>query len=95
MQDTPNQVTIHAALDAPGYLVLADTWYPGWQAAVDDVPTEILRANYAFRALRLEAGEHTVEMVYRPTLVLVGGVVSLVALVLLGVGLLWAHRRVT
>jgi hypothetical protein len=33
-------------------------------------------------------------MVYRPTLVLVGGVVSLVALVLLGAGLLWAHRRV-
>jgi hypothetical protein len=94
LQDTPNRVTIHAVLDAPGYLVLADTWYPGWQATVDGVPAEILRANYAFRTLRLEAGEHMVEMVYRPTLVLVGGVVSLVALVLLGAGLLWAHRRV-
>jgi uncharacterized membrane protein YfhO len=70
-------------LDAPGYLVLADTWYPGWRATVDGAPTEVLRANHAFRAVRLEAGEHVVDMVYRPTSVLVGGAVSLAALALL------------
>lgn len=73
--------------------MLSDTWYPGWQATVDGEPADILRANYAFRAVRLDAGEHTVEMIYRPTLVLVGGAVSLVALALLVVGLLWAARR--
>ncbi|MBE9506721.1 MAG: YfhO family protein, partial [Chloroflexi bacterium] len=72
LQDTPNRVTIRAALDAPGYLMLADTWYPGWQATVDGEPVEILRANHAFRAVWLEAGEHTVEMAYRPASVLVG-----------------------
>ncbi len=66
LHDTPNGVTIRAALDAPGYLVLADTWYPGWQAKVDGKPVEILRANHAFRAVYLDAGGHTVEMVYRP-----------------------------
>jgi uncharacterized membrane protein YfhO len=73
--------------------VLADTWYPGWQATVDGVPTEILRANHAFRAVRLEAGEHTVEMAYRPPVVLVGGAVSLTALILLVAGLLLARKR--
>jgi len=93
LQDAPNRVTIHAVLDAPGYLVLADAWYPGWQATVDGAPVEILRANYAFRAVHLEAGEHTVEMVYRSLSVLVGGAVSLAALALLIVGLLLTRRR--
>jgi hypothetical protein len=93
LQDGPNRVTIRAALDAPGYLVLADTWYPGWQAAVDGEPAEILRANYAFRAVRLEAGEHTVEMVYRPTSVLVGEAISIAALAAVVVGLLLARKR--
>jgi uncharacterized membrane protein YfhO len=93
LQDGPNGVTIRAALDRPGYLVLADTWYPGWQAAADGVPIEILRANHAFRAVWLEAGEHTVQMVYRPTVVPVGGAISLTALTLLVAGLPLAYRR--
>jgi hypothetical protein len=91
--DTPNGVTIHADLDAPGYLVLADTWYPGWQATVNGEPSDILRANYAFRAVWLEAGAHTVSMVYRPISILVGGAVTLVSLALLAVGLVLAYRR--
>jgi hypothetical protein len=95
LQDGPNRVTIRAALDAPGYLVLADTWYPGWQAAVDGEPAELLQANYAFRAVWLEGGEHTVEMFYRPTSVLVGGALSLVALVVLVAGLVLTRKRET
>ena len=93
LQDAPNRVTIHAVLDTPGYLVLADTWYPGWQATVDGEPAEVLQANYAFRAVYLEAGEHTVEMAYHSTLVLVGEAVSLTTLTLLVVGLPLTRRR--
>jgi hypothetical protein len=92
LQDTTNGITIHADLDAPGYLVLADTWYPGWRVMVDEEPAEILRANYAFRAVWLESGAHTVGMVYRPASVLVGGAVTLMALALLVVGLVLAYR---
>jgi uncharacterized membrane protein YfhO len=92
LRDTPNRVTIRAILDAPGYLVVADTWYPGWQATVDGVPTEVLRANYAFRAVWLEAGEHEVEMAYRPTLVPIGGAISLATLTLLVAGLLLTRK---
>jgi len=93
LQDAPNRVTIHAVLDTPGYLVLADTWYPGWQATVDGEPAEVLQANYAFRAVYLAAGEHTVEMDYQPTSVLVGEAVSLTTLTLLVVGLPLTRRR--
>ncbi|HET91508.1 MAG TPA: glycosyltransferase, partial [Chloroflexi bacterium] len=93
LQDTPNGVTIRANLDAPGYLVLADTWYPGWQATVDGAPAKLLRANYAFRAVWLEAGTHLVRMVYRPASVFVGAGVSMVALAVVVGGLLLTRRR--
>jgi hypothetical protein len=92
LRDGPNSVTIRAVLDEPGYLVLADTWYPGWQAKVDDEPAVILRANYAFRAVRLEAGEHVVEMFYRPLSVTAGSASSLATLVMLAVGLALTRR---
>jgi hypothetical protein len=93
LQDSPNRVTIRAVLDAPGYLVLADTWSPGWRATVDGEPAEVLRANYAFRAIWLDTGEHNVEMVYRPTVALVGAAISLVVLALLVAGVLLTYMR--
>jgi hypothetical protein len=93
LQDGPNRVTIRAALDAPGYLVLADTWYPGWRVTVDRQPAEMLRANYAFRAVHLQDGEHIIEMVYRPASAVVGGAVSLAVVLLVAIGLVLAHRR--
>jgi len=94
LRDGPNRVTIRAILDAPGYLVLADTWYPGWRARVDDEAVPVLRANHAFRTVQLTAGEHVVEMVYRPRSVLVGGATSAAALGLFLSGMLiWRRDR--
>ena len=93
LRDTPNRVTIHANLDEPGYLVVADTWYPGWQAIVDGAKVGLLRANYAFRAVPLGAGDHIVEMVYRPLSVRVGAVVSLGTLVIVSVAWLVSRWR--
>jgi hypothetical protein len=54
-------VRLRAQLPAAGVLVLADTYYPGWEARVDGEKTELYRANYAMRAIALPAGEHSVE----------------------------------
>jgi uncharacterized membrane protein YfhO len=58
---------------------------------VDGRPVPIERANYAFRAVALPAGQHTVSMVYRPPAVTLGVLVS--ALSLIGVGLGIARSR--
>ena len=63
--------------------MLADTWYPGWQAVVDGERVELLCANYAFRAVSLDAGDHIVEMSYRPLSVYLGASVSLGMLVVM------------
>jgi hypothetical protein len=49
-----------------GYLVLLDSYYPGWHASVDGQEVNILRANYAFRAVPVPRGLHRVKFEYRP-----------------------------
>jgi hypothetical protein len=61
-----------------GYLVFSEPYYPGWRVYVEGKQVPILRANYAFSAVFLEAGKHKVERHYRPNSVLFGTVSSLI-----------------
>lgn len=85
-------VTIAVATDVPGYLVLTDTWFPGWRARLDGRDVPILRADHAFRAVPLPAGEHRVEFVYRPTSLWIGLVVTGIAAPAVLVLALWRRR---
>ena len=71
-----NLIRLHVDTPADGYLVLSEVWYPGWQAQVDGQPVPVLRADYAFRAVRLPAGQHDVEMRFDPISWKVGLVIS-------------------
>jgi hypothetical protein len=79
----PERVEIEMVADAPGYLVLADAWYPGWEATVDGEPTPILRADLLFRAVAVDGGEHRVVFTFRPVSLRVGAVVSLATFIVL------------
>lgn len=91
---SPNVVTIPVSLSQPGWVVLSDTYYPGWVAYVDRQPTPLLRANYAFRAVAVDAGEHTVTFSYQPRSFTVGLWLSGLALLIWLGGLgLWLKAR--
>jgi hypothetical protein len=55
-----------------GYLVLLDSYYPGWQVWVDGKESEVLQADYAFRAVKILSGMHKVEFRYRAQVFYVG-----------------------
>jgi hypothetical protein len=82
-------------LDAPGYVVLADSYAPEWRATLDGRPADVLRANIAFQAVAAPAGKHVLELVYRPASLIVGLWISGGALLVLAGGLvrLFAARR--
>jgi hypothetical protein len=77
--DGADRVVLDVAAAADGWLVLTDTWFPGWRVTVDGRDARVLRANHAFRAVAVTGGRHVVEFRYRPPSVLVGLVVSLLA----------------
>ncbi len=64
IEDNINNFTVRAELSHPGFLVLSENFYPAWKAFVDGKKTEILQANYTFRAVFLDEGEHQVRLVY-------------------------------
>jgi len=80
--DDPERVIAEAHLEAPGYLVLSDTDYPGWQALVDGVSAPILRANGLVRAVYLAPGDHRVEFRFQPGPLTAGAACSGAALAL-------------
>jgi len=78
VSEGPNDVTIRLRVDSDGWLILSDTWYPGWQATIDGVSTRIYRANYLFRAVRVTPGEHQVRFEYQPLSFWTGAFISIV-----------------
>ncbi len=81
---TPERVLIHTHSDAPTLLLLSDAHYPGWRATVDGQPVEIYTANVLFRALFVPPGTHEVTFVFAPTTLTVGGLLTLLGLLLWG-----------
>ncbi|MCE5270167.1 YfhO family protein [bacterium] len=72
-----NEITVETDSPAPGILVLSEWDYPAWKAWVDGSPQEILRADYALRAVALPAGRHSVRFAYESDSVRRGVLLSL------------------
>lgn len=71
------RIVFIAHSDQPGFIFLSESYFPGWQAFVDGLETEILRANFAFQGIWVKEGRHLVSFEYRPKSFLSGSVISL------------------
>jgi hypothetical protein len=102
MEDVPRHVsritsqasrlTLHVTTDSPALLILSEVDYAGWQAVVDGQSAPILRADYTLRAVPVPAGEHIVELIFRPFSFTIGAVVTVLSLVVIGAALFLAWR---
>lgn len=76
------------------FLVLSDTYYPGWRAYIDDTQTHIFQTNYTLRGIVVPPGEHVVRFEYRPKSFYLGAGISLTSLLfLLGFAVLRVWKR--
>ena len=91
--DDAERMRLTTESDGPGWLVLIDTWFPGWQARVDGAPQPVWRADYAFRAVPIPGGRHDAELTYAPRSVRDGLTLTLVAVGVVGALLVPARRR--
>jgi len=88
-----DEVNIEASLPQPGFLLLLDTYSPGWTAAVNDQPAPIYRADYNFRAVSLPSGKSTIRFTYQPGSLCKGMAISVTSLLVLGGAWFWSRKR--
>ncbi len=96
------QVTVDAAVQEPSWLILNDSYFPGWRAFVrpsgssenQEIERPLVRINGNFRGVQLEPGEWTVRFRYSPASFQLGGLASAMALiVLLFATAVWGWQR--
>ncbi len=76
-----NRVALRVSTDTPSVLVLAEAWYPGWQAEIDGTKTEVFPVNVWMRGAVVPAGAKSVVFVYNPSAFWIGAAISALALV--------------
>ncbi|MGH7701098.1 MAG: hypothetical protein ACREMJ_11355, partial [Gemmatimonadales bacterium] len=88
-------VTLDPAPERPSYLLVAENWYPDWEAVVDGAPAHVVRGNHTLITVPLRAGARTVRLEFRSAEYQQGSVISLLSLgvVLLGFAAPWVSRR--
>jgi hypothetical protein len=74
---SPSEVAIRVQASGSSFLVLTDTYYPGWHAYVDDKPEPVYRAYGVVRAVFVTSGSHEILFRYEPDSFKVGGVIAL------------------
>jgi hypothetical protein len=87
-----DDVRIHTSSTGDAWLVLSDTYYPGWTAAVDGHPTTVMRGDVLFRVVAVPGGEHDVEFRFEPASIKLGLPISVVALAVVAIALVVAGR---
>ena len=72
----PDHLSGHITLERNELLFFSIPFDRGWQATVDGQPARLLKINIGFMGLMLPPGRHTVEMQFRPPLLVPGLVLS-------------------
>lgn len=89
-----NAEVVRIELTAPSacLAVIAESYYPFWQADIDGQPSELLRVSCGLMGVRLPAGSHTITLHYQPPRVYALAAVVTIVAFLVGLGLAVRNR---
>ncbi len=91
-REDPLCIEVRVKLTAPGLVVLAEQFFPGWELTVETAGQsrrqEILRTNRVMRGAVLPAGEHRLIYRYRPKSFYAGAAISSLAVASVAIGIL-------
>jgi Bacterial membrane protein YfhO len=89
----PRRIELQTRNSQPGFLVLSEIYYRGWEAWIDGRRAPVERVNYLLRGLVVPAGDHRIEFVFRAHSFRNGAAWSLLGVLLLFVGASNRTRR--
>jgi hypothetical protein len=61
-----DRLVLETEAPAAAFVVIADTWFPGWRARVDDTDAAIVRVDHMLRGIAVPAGRHHLTLTYEP-----------------------------
>lgn len=82
-QITNSHILINTASNIDAYLVVLDSFYPGWKAFIDGKETKIHRTNYNFKGINLPKGIHKVDFIYDPDSIKYGAIITGISLMVI------------
>ncbi len=88
-----NRIVFNTTSSEDQLLFLSDTFFPGWMGSIDGKPSEIIRADYTFRAMVVPKGKHKVIMDYKPDSFRAGIMISFISLAVLFLYLYLPKRK--
>lgn len=89
----PNQVIIKTNSTSNNLLFLSDNFYSQWGVKVDGKSSEILIADYTFRAVAVPKGTHMVDFYYKPDIFILGLKISVLGIIGLFIVLLYVKKN--
>lgn len=88
-----DEISMISNLSAPGFLVMSEINYPGWEVYVDGERMEIFTGNYLFRTVPLGKGHREVRFMFNPSSFWIGVLVSVISLLGAVVLLVLSRRK--
>ena len=76
----PGELRVRASAADAAVLVFSEAYFPAWRVFVDGRSAPLLRADGALLAVAVPAGTHEVVFLYLPPLLLLGAVITLLAI---------------
>jgi hypothetical protein len=74
-----DEITFHTSSLGNSFIVVANSYYPGWKAFVDNQDADILQVNINSQGLQITPGEHNVRLFYDPASYKVGKFIAIIS----------------
>ena len=66
-EESPGHAALRVQMEAPGFLVVNENYYPGWNAKVDNTKSTVFPANLTMKAVFVPEGNHEIEFYFIPS----------------------------
>jgi len=89
IRNDSGDISFHTVSSGNSFIVISESYYPGWKTLVDNQETDILPVNINSMGLYLTAGKHNVRLFYDPNSYQLGKIVSFISLLIVVAILFW------
>ncbi len=86
-------IELDVSLEKSGFLVLSENFHVNWKCFVNDVETEVYKANYLFKGIFLNEGNHNVKFIFENLLVEISQNIMIISLLIIVVLLIYTNIR--